>query len=377
MEHILYAEVYLICCIVDGLLLFWTARRETASTQERKLLHVLVWFFISFSANLIFTLCNSVIGLSLLRLPLSYFFKTLYFAAMIGGVFAWCAYAEAMQKTPQKRYRIIMLAARLALILALAPLIVNFWSGSMFYFDESCAYHRGVTFHYFMLYLFAVSAVFSVRLILHSSFEGDPSSRSAMRQTALFPLCLLLAWVLCFVGEAVPVICVCIMVELLCMYNGANNQMISKDKLTQVNNRQNLFSFLNYKLNTHEERVYLLMVDVDYFKAINDTYGHLEGDNALVDVVDALKKACAPFRKRPYIARYGGDEFIVVLEGTAKDAAALKESIPVLLKDNARPDAPYSLQVSIGMAEYDPGMTAQDMIAAADEQLYEIKRNRR
>lgn len=377
MEHILYAEIYLICGIVVGLLLMWMVKRNTSSTQEKKLRNVLAWFLANFAANFIFTLCNSFLGSSFLRLPLSVLFKNLYFATMIMGVGSWCAYAEAVQKVSLKRYRITMSIVGAALVLAVVPLIVNLWTNSMFYFDDDLVYHRGPGFHYFMLYLFAASATFAVRLVIHSNTESDPTQRTALRQAALFPVCLLLAWILCFVGESVPVICVCIMVELLFMYTGANNQMISKDTLTQVNNRQNLISFLNYKVITHDERLYLFMVDVDYFKAINDNFGHLEGDNALVDVVNALKKACQPFRKRPYIARYGGDEFIVVLEGMGADAAALRESIPRILKEEARPGAPYTLQVSMGVAEYDPGMTPEDMIAAADEALYEIKRNRR
>lgn len=377
MEHILYAEIYLICGIVVGLLLMWMIRRETVSTQEKKLRNVLAWFLANFAANFIFTMLNSLLTSFPLRLPLSILFKNLYFITMMIGVGAWCAYAEAVQKTSRKRYRITMSVVGIALTLSLIPLIVNFSTQSMFYFDENCSYHRGVGFHYFMLYLFVMSAFFAVRLILHAQYESDPTQRTALRQTAAFPLCLLLAWVLCFVGESVPVICVCIMVELLFMYGGANNQLISRDKLTQVNNRQNLISFLNYKVRSHEEKLYVFMVDVDYFKTINDTYGHLEGDNALMDVVRALKKVCLPFRKRPYIARYGGDEFIVVLEGSAKDAAQMKDSIPAILVEEARPDAPYTLSVSIGMAEYDPGMTAKDMIGSADEALYEMKRMRR
>ncbi|MCR4885632.1 MAG: GGDEF domain-containing protein [Clostridiales bacterium] len=376
MEHILYAEIYLICSIVVGLLFVWTAKRETLSTPERKLKCVFGWFLCNFLANFFFTLANRLLTGPMQR-PLSVALKTLYFLTMICSVGAWCAYAEAVQKTSLKRYRLTMSVVGAALALSLVPLIANFFTGSMFYFDEECVYHRSTAFNYFMLYLFAVSASFSVRLILHARTESDPNQRSALQQTALFPLCLLLAWVLCFVGESVPVIVVCIMIEMLFMYTGANNQLISKDKLTQVNNRQNLISFLNYKVHTHEEKLFIFMVDVDYFKEINDTYGHLEGDNALVDVVSALKKACIPFRKRPYIARYGGDEFIVVLEGTVGDAAAMKTSIPEILRESKRADAPYALQVSIGMAEYDPGMTPNDMIAAADEELYEIKRNRR
>ena len=377
MEHVLYAEIYLICCIVVGQLLFWMIRRETNSTPEKKLRSLLACFLCNFFANFIFVLCNSFMGGSVLRMPLSYLFKNLYFATLVMGVGMWCTYAEAVQRTPRDRYRATMRVVGPLLALGLAPLIVNLWTGSMFSFDGDGAYRRGDGFHYFMLYLFLVSLGFAIRLLAHAAKESEPNQRLALRQTAMFPACLLLAWALCFIGESVPVICVCIMAELLFMYIGANNQLISRDKLTQVNNRQNLMSFLNHKVQFHEERLYLLMVDIDYFKNINDTYGHLEGDQALLDVVKALKQACSPFRKRPFIARYGGDEFIVVLEGGAKEVAALRESISRLLKENARPDAPYTLGVSIGMAEYDPGMSADDMIGAADKQLYEIKRSRR
>ena len=105
------------------------------------------------------------------------------------------------------------------------------------------------------------------------------------------------------------------------------NLQVSVDKLTQVNNRQNLLSYLSYKINNHEETVYLIMMDIDKFKTINDTYGHLAGDDALICVAKALKQACAQFKKRPFIARYGGDEFVVILEGTTDDLAAVEERI--------------------------------------------------
>ena len=146
------------------------------------------------------------------------------------------------------------------------------------------------------------------------------------------------------------------------------------DKLTQVNNRQNLTSFINYKLYDHVSRLYLLMIDVDYFKTINDTYGHLEGDNALITVANTLKRACAAFKKRPFIARYGGDEFIIVLEGTQEDAEQLCASIRYILDEDK--ERRYPLTLSIGMSSYRSGMTAKEMIAAADEELYKIKQAR-
>ena len=159
---------------------------------------------------------------------------------------------------------------------------------------------------------------------------------------------------------------------------GTSTQQISMDKLTQVNNRQNLLSFLEYKCVNHSEKLFLFMMDLDYFKTINDTYGHLEGDDALIRASKALKISCGDhFRRRPYIARYGGDEFIVVIESARADAEALIVRIREVLSElNDQANRPYNLAFSIGMAEFHPGMNANALIEAADAALYEIKRAR-
>ena len=162
-------------------------------------------------------------------------------------------------------------------------------------------------------------------------------------------------------------------IELLCFYVAGINLQVSVDKLTQVNNRQNLLSYLSYKINNHEETVYLIMMDIDKFKTINDTYGHLAGDDALICVAKALKQACAQFKKRPFIARYGGDEFVVILEGTTDDLAAVEERIHAEAARFNGPDRPYRISLSIGSAAYIQGMSAQELIEVADGELYKIK----
>ena len=139
----------------------------------------------------------------------------------------------------------------------------------------------------------------------------------------------------------------------------ASTQQISLAKLTQVNHRQNLPGYMDYKLSSHDELLFLLMIDVDCFRQINDAYGHLEGDVALVRVARALKAACVPARKRPYIARYGGDEFIIFMAGSRAEA-----------------EAPYRLAVSIGVGEWWPSMNVKDLIAKADAAPYAVKQAR-
>ncbi|MBE5808050.1 MAG: GGDEF domain-containing protein [Clostridiales bacterium] len=376
MEAILYAEIYLICVILDGILFIWIERSDTNSTSELWLKRVLLSFLLNFVSNFLFTIFNRVIVIEAVARPLSYAFKTAYFITLVIGTFCWCGYAQtSLPKTFGNR-AVPNAVGKMALAIGLAMPALNLFTGWLFDFSDALAYQRHFLFHIEMGYLFLVSLVCSVRLIRQSMGEADLSQQSHLRLTATFPLCLLAALILSFAGEAVPVICVSIMVELQCLYMETMKHQISTDKLTQVNNRQNLIGFMNYKLRNHSGDLYLLMIDLDYFKSINDTYGHLEGDRALVELSGALKRACGPFPKRPYIARYGGDEFIVVMEGFEEDVERLCEIIrKELYQINAKSQT-YKLMVSIGYAKWQPGMDHKALIGAADEELYRHKRAR-
>ena len=144
------------------------------------------------------------------------------------------------------------------------------------------------------------------------------------------------------------------------------------DALTGLYNRSAFNTFLEEDLGGD---VSLLLIDADKFKQINDAYGHLEGDNALILVAKSLKCACGSHRKRPYIARYGGDEFIIVLEGSEGEVQALCADIRHILRSLAE-DLPYPLSLTIGYARWAAPMKAKDLIAAADEELYRIKKER-
>ena len=377
MEASLYAEIYLICMIVTGLLLLWSMRSESHSASDQWLIRCFGGFLATFSANFLFTIFNRGIIQTPWTREISYALKTLFFMFFSMSVIAWCGYAETEIRRGDMIRKKVHLMFIIPSIIPMIPIVLNLWNHLLFTIDESLVYRRQPMYHGLMLYLVSCTAYFAVRLVLRSFREFGPNRKAHLQLTASFSLCILLAWAFSFLGESIPVICVCVMVNLLCIYNGTNRQQISMDKLTQVNNRQNLIGFINYKLINHESRLYALMIDVDYFKPINDTYGHLEGDHALVRVAEALKHSCNSFKRRPFIARYGGDEFIVILEGTQEEADRLCNYIHCKLKESQETEkAPYDLTVSIGVAGYRNGMQSKDLIAAADEELYKIKESR-
>ncbi len=121
--------------------------------------------------------------------------------------------------------------------------------------------------------------------------------------------------------------------------------------------------------------VSLLMLDIDSFKAINDTFGHLAGDTVIKDVADILRTSVRVF---DVCARYGGEEFAVVMPGSSLDsAAAIADRIRQRIQGHHSADralAGLRVTVSIGVAESGPLGSVRDVIERADSALYMAKR---
>jgi diguanylate cyclase (GGDEF)-like protein len=149
------------------------------------------------------------------------------------------------------------------------------------------------------------------------------------------------------------------------------------DELTGLHNRR----FLNTQLSKELDRsrrnktpFSLLLIDVDFFKRYNDTYGHLAGDCALRHVATQLRKAA---RNMDHVTRYGGEEFVVMLPQTSKDEAFQVAERHRLAVAGANFEH-GSLTVSIGVSTFpDDADHEADLIFRADFALYEAKRSGR
>jgi diguanylate cyclase (GGDEF)-like protein len=153
------------------------------------------------------------------------------------------------------------------------------------------------------------------------------------------------------------------------------------DELTQVANRRRFSEFLLeewHRAQRARGHIALLMLDVDFFKLYNDTYGHQTGDECLKHVAQSLREAI--HRPGDLAARYGGEEFAVVLGGTGREGAmmiaeSLRRQIERLqIPHEASSVAPW-VTVSVGAAVADPadGGTPELLIYASDEALYKAK----
>jgi len=148
------------------------------------------------------------------------------------------------------------------------------------------------------------------------------------------------------------------------------------DVLTGLLNRHSLDARLELELRrTREEALPLagMMVDVDHFKAVNDTFGHLAGDEMLRTMGDALKKC---LRKEDYAGRYGGDEFFVILPGSTLDTAIavaerIRAAAAVATIDVS--GVKVSVTTSIGVAMCKKEYSLADWIGKTDLAMYTAK----
>ncbi len=155
--------------------------------------------------------------------------------------------------------------------------------------------------------------------------------------------------------------------------NEALSKMANCDGLTGLYNHRYIIEKLKAEYDVakrHNHSLSVVMLDIDFFKKVNDTYGHLVGDEVLIEVSDLLTNY---LRNTDIIGRYGGEEFLIVLPKTnLEEAYKTINHVKNIIEQNNFPSINHTLTISGGICEYD-GQEISSMIATADANLYKAK----
>ena len=165
-------------------------------------------------------------------------------------------------------------------------------------------------------------------------------------------------------------------------YHEAIHNMAIQDGMTGIHNKRYFLEFLEREIavaTRHGHPLTLVMFDVDHFKAVNDTHGHLAGDAVLKDLTARIRPR---IRREDLFARYGGEEFACVLPSTAlpggivfaEHLRTLIEERPCMF-DNQR--IAYTISLGVTTMHRETGVNATGLIRRADENLYAAKRGGR
>lgn len=160
----------------------------------------------------------------------------------------------------------------------------------------------------------------------------------------------------------------------------AVEQLALKDPLTGIANRRNIEERIEWRI-AHKQQFCVVILDMDRFKHINDTYGHPAGDNLLQQFSQELRST---IRSTDIVGRWGGDEFIVVLDcdfTTAKSQVQRLQKWALgeytILTGSGSSGAKVKVDASIGVAQWQAGETIQQLISRADSTMYREKEKAR
>ncbi len=147
------------------------------------------------------------------------------------------------------------------------------------------------------------------------------------------------------------------------------------DKLTQLFNRGKLDEYLEDEYNKyqrHKSTFSVIMIDIDNFKSVNDTYGHHIGDLVLIEIANILKNQT---RKIDTVGRWGGEEFLIVCLETTKNGAILLAEKLRKRVENFTFNVVKRRTISLGVAEIEDNDTIATLLERADRNLYKAKKN--
>ena len=202
--------------------------------------------------------------------------------------------------------------------------------------------------------------------------------RSQYIMLGLYPIMMVVFGIMQVLFVKAPILCFGLTILMVYVYIVSLDNLVSIDPLTGLNNRAQLRKYISQESSRQGEdnQHYIIMVDLNRFKLINDNFGHSEGDKAIILAAEALKTSCNDQDLRPFISRYGGDEFMVILRtDKVEDAERIENKIAETLKEKAVANkVPYRLTASFGHAPYNGNVTEfTEAVNQADKLLYKNK----
>ncbi|MBQ6639259.1 MAG: diguanylate cyclase, partial [Lachnospiraceae bacterium] len=306
--------------------------------------------------------------------------KDIYFLSTALMCYFWFVYFEYLQDSPFVKNRKRLWISSAFVWIQLILIIVNHFVPILYYVDESRTYTRGPLF--FLLYIFAYIYVLvtCTRAFIGLLDKRKAEQRQKLLMLAIFPIAPAIGGIIQYIVPNIPVVCGMLSIATLVLYLNWITEMVSVDPLTKLNNRKQLVHHYEQWVKGNDEHmdIQFLMIDANRFNSINDTYGHVEGDAALARVAEALRRGCKVLKHRANIARYGGDEFVIITKGETDESIeelkkAINDSLQVLIEEA---NSPYPLTVSIGtaMAGGYEKLSFKVIAELADEELYEEKK---
>ena len=369
-----YAEVNVGCVLILMLLLYSIKRLPTPQLKYDLFQKLVLWHIVYFLSDTAWALVNDSL------LPKNTF-SVLAVNFLNAVLLPWVAYscfvfAEISTRPDMTRKQIEWMQTKLRfpIFVESVVLLVSFIADPNFWLDDEL---EPRDLYYFILSFmpFLYWVVATIRGMLRVRFLRNRANlRTYLLVASYTPGVMIAGGAQILFALTTPIFCFWCTFIILFAYLHLQNQLISTDSLTMLNNRNRLHHYLLQQRDEGES--FVIMVDVDHFKQINDTYGHAEGDRALILVSRALKRACERLNYSMFLCRYGGDEFLMIARTDLPEEVV--ETIKACLREEVAKQGgsrSYTIEASIGYARWDGNPSSfKESLVTADKKMYENKR---
>lgn len=287
-------------------------------------------------------------------------------ASVIVG-YCWCLFVEYHIYRNTNRIKKKSRILAIPLIITTILLIINlFGNGIIFSISEKNKYMRGLFSYavYVAVFFYYIESIWTVKTTKNDSILVE-----------FFPIYYFI--IPCMIGTmiqgfffGVSTIWLCVAIAFIIVYIEIQISISFIDDLSGLYNRKYMNHYLNKLQNAKNKHVYGFLLDVNDFKVINDTYGHLSGDRAIIHIGKILQNTIG---NGCVAIRMGGDEFVIFANfKTNEEALALKKRIEQNVRQfNIHSKEPFHLSFSIGIAKYNGNIDT--FLSAMDDSMYEAK----
>ncbi len=288
----------------------------------------------------------------------------------------WTFYASFQLFHDMHRLKTEMRILTVPIVINAAFAVSSPFTGWLYTIDGNNYYHRGPVIAVFAFIALSPVVYTAICYIVYRK----KMPRSMFVPMLMFAVPPVVGAVFQAFFYGISVIWSSIALSIFIVHTGIQNKQFYMDHLTGVYNRRQLDSHLNGLLQNGRKQTDFtcIMLDIDHFKSINDSFGHLAGDEALKDAA-LLLKSC--IRSSDFLARYAGDEFVILLDSGSESAVlqVIQRIHDRAGQFNASGTKPYRLEFSVGFEIYlrGSGIARDDLISRVDARMYQDKSQRR
>lgn len=378
MEGILYCTLNIFCLAILIMILLQIIK----SSDKRMSQRVYACFIISSVILCTSDLVWGIVDFSFVWQfsdSVDFMVNSIYHIFTLVTAYTWYLFSESEMETRTTTTKKGLALSLVPLIAGVFLVIFSYWKNLVFYINDDGVYQRGSFYIVHIFICFFYILLTSIKAFVRSFYKDNYLKRAQYRTLSCFCIFPLIAGVFQVLLVGSPMLSAGVTFAAIQVYVRSRQELISVDPLTKLNNRAEMERFIDHRIKNRNPNkdLYLFIMDVDYFKKINDKFGHVEGDVAIMLAAEAVRSVSIKNNLNAF--RYGGDEFVV--SGEVKEDFDPDEFCSLinqkLSEETEKRGKEYNLHMSIGYFKYTNEIKdITEFISSADEYLYKKKSER-